>query len=588
MRDTRHGPVREGEAVRFRLWAPSSREVLLQRPDAEPLPMERDEEGFFSVAIPAAPGDLYRFRADGLDVPDPASRGQMGDVEGWSRLRLNPLGPVRPAPVRPWHETILCEVHVGTVTPEGSFRALAEKLPYFVEAGYTAIELLPVNDFPGRWNWGYDGVLPFAPDESYGTPEDLRALVDAAHDLGLGIMLDVVYNHFGPSGNYLPHYAGSFFTEKTKTPWGAAIDLANPVVRAFFTENAAMWLGEYDFDGLRFDAVHAFPPDGGDDLLADLVRACRAVKPDAWLVLENDDNAARWLVREEGRPRHFTAQWDDDIHHALHVLATGQTSGYYEDYAEDPTGALLRCLTEGFAYQGEPSRHRGGMPRGESSADLPPDAFVSFIQNHDQIGNRPFGDRIAATISPEELAVIHGIVMLSPQIPMFFMGEEAAVTTPFPFFADFEGDLAEAVREGRKREFAGFFADHEGSVEDLPDALEESTVAKARLDWGELGSGERETALARFRELATLRRRLVWPLAASGYRGTTCARDGGAVRVTWDFEAGALTLAANPSGGPARFEGIDAPPAHSLGEVRIAEGVVQLGPWSLALWSDAG
>lgn len=587
MMETRHGPRRDGDAVRFRLWAPNSDEVELLRPDAGPLAMERDVDGFFSVSVPAASGQLYRLRADGLEVPDPASRGQSGDVDGWSRLRLDPLGPARRGPVRPWHETILCEVHVGTATPEGSFRALAGKLRHFVDAGYTAIELLPVNDFPGRWNWGYDGVLPFAPDESYGTPEDLRALVDAAHEAGLGVMLDVVYNHFGPSGNYLPHYAGSFFTERTETPWGAAIDLANPIVRAFFNENAAMWLHDYDFDGLRFDAVHAFPPDGGDDLLAELARACRAVKPDAWLVLENDDNAARWLVRDGGRPRHFTAQWDDDIHHALHVLATGQTSGYYEDYAEDPTGALLRCLTEGFAYQGEPSPHRGGTPRGEPSATLPPDAFVTFIQNHDQIGNRPFGDRIAAALAPQELAVVHGIVMLSPQIPMFFMGEEAAVTTPFPFFADFEGDLAEAVREGRKREFAGFFADHEGSVEDLPDALAESTVAKARLDWGEFGSEERAQALARFRDLAALRRRLVWPLTASGHRGTACARDGGAVLVAWDFAAGRLRLAANPSGEAARFDGIDAPPAFSFGEVHVESGGVRLGPWSFALWSDA-
>jgi maltooligosyltrehalose trehalohydrolase len=577
---TRHGPVRDGAEVRFRLWGPSASEVLLVRPGHDPVPMRRGEDDFFECSVAARPGDRYRFHADGLDVPDPASRGQEGDVDGWSRLRLDPLGPTRRQAIRPWHEKILCELHVGTVTPEGSFRALAEKLPHFRDAGYTAIELLPVNDFPGRWNWGYDGVLPFAPDESYGSPEDLRALVDAAHDLGLGIMLDVVYNHFGPKGNYLHHYAEAFFTERVRTPWGAAIDLGNPIVRAFFVENAVMWLSDYDFDGLRFDAVHAFPHPEGDALLAEIAEACRAVKPDAWLVLENDDNAARWLVREEGRPRYYAAQWNDDIHHALHVTATGETTGYYEDYAEDPVRMLLRCLAQGFAYQGEVSRHRGEK-RGEPSADLPPEAFVAFIQNHDQIGNRPFGDRIAAMIPPDRLAVLQAIVMLSPQIPMFFMGEEAGVTTPFPFFCDWEGDLAEAVRQGRRREFAGFFESHAGSVDDLPDPLARSTVEMARLDWDELG-GE---AVAGFRDLAALRRRLVWPLAASGHRSTRGTRDGDAIIVEWRYKAGTLTLAANFGEAEVRFDKAAGRPAHSIGRVMVEGDAATLAPWSLAVWS---
>jgi maltooligosyltrehalose trehalohydrolase len=581
-RPSRHGPVRDGDGVRFRLWGPSASEVLLLRPDADPVPMRRNADDFFETTVPARPGDLYRFHADGLDVPDPASRGQAGDVDGWSRLRLDPLGPTRPRAIRPWHEKILCELHVGTVTPEGTFRALEAKLPHFRDAGYTAIELLPVNDFPGRWNWGYDGVLPFAPDESYGRPDELRALVDAAHGLGLGVMLDVVYNHFGPQGNYLHHYAEAFFTEKHGTPWGAAIDLSNPIVRAFFVENAAMWLRDYDFDGLRFDAVHAFPHPDGDALLGEIAEACRAIKPDAWLVLENDDNAARWLVRESGAPRYYAAQWNDDIHHAIHVTATGEIAGYYEDYAENPVRALLRCLVQGFAYQGETSPHRR-EPRGEPSGDLPPEAFVAFCQNHDQIGNRPFGDRLASMIDPGRLHLAQALVMLSPQIPMFFMGEEAALETPFPFFCDWEGELADAVRRGRRREFAGFFESHAGSVDDLPDPLAESTVAMARLPWDRLTS----EATARFRALSDLRQRLIWPLAASGHSSTRGRRDGDALSVEWRYKAGTLTLSANFGDGDATFDHAAGQPAHTIGSVQIEGGRATLGPWSLAFWSTA-
>jgi maltooligosyltrehalose trehalohydrolase len=456
-------------------------------------------------------------------------------------------------------------------------------LPHFVDTGYTALELMPVADFPGRWNWGYDGVLLFAPDRAYGPHDDLRRLVDAGHEAGLGMMLDVVYNHFGPSGNYLHHYAKDFFTDTVQTPWGAAIDLANPIVRRFFVENAVMWIRDYDFDGLRFDAVHAFPEAGGDTLLEEIAAACRAVKSDAWLVLENDDNAARWLARDGRRPRHYSAQWNDDIHHALHVAATGQTSGYYEDYADDPVASLVRCLTEGFAYQGEPSPHRDGTPRGEPSADLPPEAFVAFSQNHDQIGNRPFGDRLTASLEPRAIEILQAIVMLSPQIPMFFMGEEAAVKTPFPFFCDFGGELADAVRQGRQREFAGFFQDHAGSVEDLPDPLAEATFQSAKLPWEELSQEEPTRSLDQFRCLAEMRRVVVWPLVGSGYEGAAAKRSGRGFLVEWKFQAGTLRMAANLGDEPTRFEGPEDEPAFSIGQVEGA-GDTTLGPWSLALW----
>jgi maltooligosyltrehalose trehalohydrolase len=580
---TRFGPDFQEASTTFRLWAPSARDVRLLLPDAEPAAMNRDGEGFYSAAVAVEPGQRYRFEVDGLIVPDPASRAQDADVDGWSVLTPPaPLGRARA--VRPWHEAVIAEVHVGTATPEGTFSALAGRLPHFVDAGYTVIELMPVADFPGRWNWGYDGVLLFAPDEAYGTSEDLRRLVDAAHEAGLGIMLDVVYNHFGPSGNYLHHYAADFFTDKVQTPWGAAIDLSNPIVRRFFVENAVMWLRDYDFDGLRFDAVHAFPDDGGDTLLGEISEACRRVKPDAYLVLENDDNAARWLARDAREPRAYTAQWNDDIHHALHVAATDQRSGYYEDYAEDPIASLLRCLSEGFAYQGEPSAHRGGTPRGEASAELPPEAFVAFAQNHDQIGNRPFGDRLAASLDQERLAALEAVVMLSPQIPMFFMGEEAGVTVPFPFFCDFSGDLAEAVRAGRRREFAGFFEDHAGSVEDLPDPLSEDTFRSAKLPREGIAGAEASARLERFRNLAALRRRLIWPLLHSGHRSTSAERTGSAILVTWDFHGGRLALAVNLAAEGAEIAAPDAAPAHATGAVEVRAGRVSLGPWSVAAW----
>ncbi len=568
---TRFGPLREGPEVRFRLWAPDAAKVWLLRPDAPAVAMTRGADGFHSVSLPAAEGQLYRFRIGELEVPDPASRAQAEDVEGWSRL-VGPVPPPRSCAIRPWAEAIIAEVHVGTATPQGSFDALRAALPDYVAAGYTALELMPVADFPGRWNWGYDGVLPFAPDTRYGTPEGLRALVDAAHASGLAMLLDVVYNHFGPSGNFLSQYAGAFFSTAERTPWGPAIDLANPTVRAFFVENAVMWLRDYDFDGLRLDAVHAFIPGGGDALLAEIATACRAVKPDAWLVLENDDNAARWLSRTS-LPA-YTAQWNDDFHHALHVIATGQRSGYYGDYADDPVGALARCLTEGFAFQGEASSHRGGASRGEASAHLPPGAFVAFVQNHDQIGNRPFGDRLAAALAPERIAVLQFVVMLSPQIPLFFMGEEVGATTPFPFFCDFGGDLAEAVREGRAREFAGFFADHAGGPDDLPDPLAKTTVERARLRPGPDAAARR----ARFAALAQLRRRLVWPLTIAGDTpATELVRDGDALRIEWHFAVGTLTLAVNFGAQPACLTLPTAPPD-------AIEGAL-LAPWSAALWS---
>nr|WP_314073734.1 malto-oligosyltrehalose trehalohydrolase [uncultured Roseococcus sp.] len=577
---TRFGPLQKPEGTLFRLWAPDAEGVSLVLPDGEPMPMAEARDGFFELLIPGArAGQRYRFLVGGQPVPDPASRLQKGDVSGWSVVR-GELPPMRQAaPPRPWHEVVLAELHVGTATAEGSFEALIAKLDHFVACGITAIELMPVADFPGRRNWGYDGVLPFAPEEAYGSPAALRVLVDEAHARGLGVMLDVVYNHFGPEGNFLELYARRFFTEAHRTPWGAAIDLEQPLVRRFFVENALMWLTEYDFDGLRFDAVHAFAPPGGDLLLAEIAEACRAVKPEAWLVLENDHNAARWLERDaSGRPRFYTAQWNDDAHHALHVTATGEGSGYYADYAEDALAALGRTLAEGFFHQGDASAHRGGQLRGEVSSHLPPDAFVDFAQNHDQIGNRPHGDRLAGGLAPERLAFLRFLLLLNPAVPLIFQGEEAGLDTPFPFFCDFSGDLAEAVRKGRAEEFSHFFA----KASDLPDPLDRGTMELAKLPWNCMTP----EALAPFQALTAQRRKMVWPLLASGYRDAELRREVSVLLWRWRFEAGVLCLLANPGTVPSEMAIQPRQDGASIGEVVFDGTHTRLGPWSACAWVE--
>jgi malto-oligosyltrehalose trehalohydrolase len=582
---SRFGPRVEPGATRFRLWAPSASAVALVRPDREPVAMREAGDGFYEALVDGAgPGDRYRFRIGERDVPDPASRQQETDAEGWSVVR-RALPPPRRDVVRPWHEAVIAEVHVGTVSAEGTFTGLGERLGHFAEAGYTALEIMPLNEFVGTRNWGYDGVLPFAPDRSYGTPEELRALVDAAHDHGLAVLIDVVYNHFGPAGNHLHHYAEAFFAADETTPWGPAIALDNPIVRAFFCDNVAMWLEEYDADGLRFDAVHAFRTDGAGTFMAELASTARRIKPNAHLVLENDSNEARWLVRDpEGRPRHFTAQWNDDFHHVFYVAAGCDRSGHYGDYGDDPVGRAGRVLAEGFAYQGEVSARRKAA-RGEPSRHLPPEAFVSFVQNHDQIGNRPVGDRLTELLEPDALACLRFATMMSPHTPLFFMGEEAGLTTRFPFFCDFSGELADAVRKGRREEFSDIFGLHEGPAEELPDPLEPSTFAAAKIPWAVMETEPFRSALAAFRELAAARRRIVWPLAASGFREAVVAREGTAQRVSWQFRAGTLVMAINLGAGDGAIPAPDAAPAASAGRLHRQGERVALGPWSAALWA---
>jgi malto-oligosyltrehalose trehalohydrolase len=558
----------EGGA-RFHLWAPGAARVDLLRsgPDAGEAPMRPAGDGWFELEVARAEARTrYAFRIDGgLVVPDPASRCNPEDVHAPSLL-TDPLAfdwPDEAWRGRPWHEAVIYEAHVGCLTPQGTFLAAIDRLDDLAALGITALELMPVADFPGRRGWGYDGVLPFAPEASYGTPDDLKRLVAAAHARGLMVLLDVVYNHFGPDGNYLHAYAPPFFDPDVATPWGAAIDFDGPAsrtVRDFFIHNALYWIEEFHLDGLRLDAVHAMHDRSTPhfvDELAQAVRAGPGRERHVHLVLENDVNDARRLARAaDGARRRADAQWNDDVHHALHVLVTGETDGYYADYAAEPVRLLGRALAEGFAYQGEPSAYRGGARRGTPTSGLTPLAFVNATQTHDQIGNRAFGERIATLAAAQgredALRALVACVLLAPSPPMLFMGEEYAASTPFLYFCDFGGDLARAVTEGRRNEFARFARFSDPAVRSrIPDPNDPATFARSRLDWAERSAPAHASWLALYAELLSVRRHHLVPRLAAAGRGTFDLT-GSRLAVRWPLGAGCtLHLLANLSDTPA-------------------------------------
>lgn len=561
--------VQPDGGVRFRLWAPSARRAAVDV-DGAVMPLSAQGDGRFELITgEAGPGSRYEFIIDDARrVPDPASRYQPRDVHGPSEV-IDPLewewsddqwrG-------RPWAETVLYELHVGTFSPGGDYAGVTDRLDYLVDLGVTAVELMPLADFPGQRNWGYDGVFLYAPDTAYGRPNELKRLVDRAHAKGLMVFLDVVYNHFGPEGNYLHQYAPLFFTDRHHTPWGAAINYDGPgsrTVRDFVIHNALYWLEEYHFDGLRLDAVHAILDDSRPDILTELAgRVCAGpgAARQVHLVLENDDNAARYLGRDAaGRPRAYVAQWNDDIHHVLHVLLTGERTGYYQDYADQPVRRLGRCLAEGFAYQGESSAYREGRRRGEASAHLPPAAFVAFLQNHDQVGNRAFGERIARLAEPEAVRAATAVVLLSPQVPLLFMGQEWQAEQPFQFFCDFGEDIAGAVTDGRRREFSGFeqFRDP-ALLAGIPDPNDPATFHNSVLDWtardSEAGRGWRDL----HRRLLALRREHIVPRLAAIQPGTYRTVGDAGLEADWPIGGGGrLVMTANMSAMP--LDGLEAP-----------------------------
>lgn len=559
------------DRTRFRLWAPDRPEVTLEIDGGQAIAMTRDEDGWFSAEASVGAGARYRFRLDAdLAVPDPAARGQAGGVHGWSVV-VDPDAyrwTTSDWVGRPWEEAVIEEVHAGIL---GGFAGVAERLPALADLGVTAIELMPVNAFGGTRNWGYDGVLPYAPAEAYGSPEELKALVDRAHALGLMVFLDVVYNHFGPDGNYLGAYAGGFFHTDVHTPWGGAVAVDAEPVHRFFVDNARMWLEEYRVDGLRFDAVHAIGnPDFLDAMAAELREA---VGPDrhVHLVLENEENDADRLGADR-----FDAQWNDDFHNVLHVLLTGESSAYYQDFAEKPAERLARCLAEGFIYQGEGSPNHDGKPRGSKSDHLPPTAFVSFLQNHDQVGNRAMGERLTQLADADKLRAATALLLLGPQIPLLFMGDSEGSEAPFLFFTDFHDELADAVREGRRKEFAKFeaFADPEAR-ERIPDPNARSTFDQSRPEPGPDAAAWR----ALYRELLGLRHTHIVPrLKGTKSLGAEAIGEA-AVVARWRMGDGAtLTIALNLGD-----TGVSSP---ELAQPLFAHGEPG-APASVAAWVEA-
>lgn len=526
-----HGAIMlDAEHTRFALWAPDAFFVSVELEDGQSLPLLPQADGWFVIKTRCPAGTRYRYNIDGeLEVPDPASRAQAGDIHRHSVV-VDPLAYTwrhRDWLGRPWNEAVIYELHVGVL---GGFVEVEQHLARLAGLGVTAIELMPLAQFPGDRNWGYDGVLPYAPQASYGTPEQLKHLIDSAHGHGLAVMLDVVYNHFGPDGNYLHRYAKAFFNEDKHTPWGAAIDFRRREVRDFFIDNALMWLLEYRFDGLRFDAVHAIK---SPDFLQELAQRIRQQIDPArhvWLTVENEHNQASLL--QEG----YDAQWNDDGHNALHVLLTGETEAYYADYADNPTEQLARCLSQGFVFQGHTNRH--GEARGEPSGHLPPTAFVLFLQNHDQIGNRAFGERLHQLAHPDALKAATALLLLSPMIPLMFMGDEFAAEQPFLFFTSHHGELAELVREGRRNEFCAFDAFSDPAKrEQIPDPNAPQTFEDSRPN---LTASGQSAIYALYRQLLKIRHEQIIARLPGAHPLGAEALAPGAVSARWQLGDGSL------------------------------------------------
>ncbi|MFJ9852656.1 malto-oligosyltrehalose trehalohydrolase [Streptomyces sp. NPDC101150] len=506
----------------FEVWAPSAGRVTLQwageRAGEAPLPLERDagRAGWWRVTAPAGDGDRYAYRLDdGPPLPDPRA----------ARLPEGPGGPGavvdhgrfawrHPWPGRPLPGAVLYELHIGTYTAEGTFDAAAERLHHLADLGITHISLMPVCPFPGTHGWGYDGIAPWAVHEPYGGPDGLKRFVDAAHGHGLGVVLDVVHNHLGPSGNHLPSF-GPYFTDTHHTPWGTAVNLDAPgsdEVRRYFIASALAWLRDYRIDGLRLDAVHALHDSRARHFLAELSAAADALaghlRRPLFLIAESDRNDPRTTAPRASGGHGVHAQWNDDFHHALHTALTGESQGYYADFARTPLAALAKTLTGGFFHDGTYSSFRGrthGAPL--DPRVTPPYRLLSYAQTHDQIGNRAVGDRLTATLSPGLLGCAAALVLCSPFTPMLFMGEEWGARTPWQYFTDHtDPELAEAVRAGRRREFAAH--DWGSAADDWPDPQDPATRARCVLDWTEPDGAPHADLLDWHRTLLRLRREL--------------------------------------------------------------------------------
>lgn len=504
------GALVQPDGVQFRVWAPEVQQVeLVLDTEGDPRMMNRVGDYFETRITGLAAGARYRYRVDGgAPVPDPASRYQPDGVHGPSQV-VDPAryewqdGGWKGLPQR---DLAFYELHVGTFTEAGTFRGVMEQLPYLKRLGVTAVEIMPVGDFPGRWNWGYDPAAFFAPSRAYGSPDDLRALVDAAHQHGLAIFLDVIYNHFGPDGSYAAIF-GKFFTHKHSSPWGDGINLDDDHsegVRHFFIDNALHWLTEYHFDGLRLDATHALQDDSETHFLAELSEAVEALEGrKRYLIAEDERNLATLIRPRSAGGFSLDAVWADDFHHQIRNVTAGDADGYFADFAGTTAADLAKTLRQGWYYAGQRSVFQG-KPRGTDPAGISREHFVFCIQNHDQVGNRAMGDRLHHGIPLHLYRAVSALLLFAPELPLLFMGQEWAARSPFQFFTDHNEELGRLVSEGRKKEFGGFT----GFKGEVPDPQDPATFERSKLKWSELQEPAHAGIANLYRDLLRLRRAL--------------------------------------------------------------------------------
>ena len=575
---------------RFRVWAPAASRVEIEV-DGTQLLMIPGDGGWWTVEVDGCgPGSDYTYRLDGgPPLPDPRSAFQPSGVHGPSRLVDHDAFPWTDGAWRGAHlpSAVVYELHVGTFSPEGTFDGAIERLDHLVALGIDAVELMPVAEFSGDRGWGYDGVDLYAPHHVYGGPDGCKRLVDACHNRGLAVILDVVYNHLGPAGNYLPRF-GPYFTDRYRTPWGEAVNLDGPgsdEVRAFFLDNATQWLVDYHMDGLRLDAVHAILDTSAVHFLEELSsrvnELANAVGRRLWLVAESDLNDPRLVRAVDAGGYGLDAQWSDDFHHALHVAITGERSGYYQDF--DGIADVVTALGGTFVYAGRFSAHRGRR-HGRAASGLPGWKFFGYLQNHDQVGNRAMGERSSMLMSIDRLRVAAALVLLGPFVPMLFQGEEWGASTPFQYFTDHaDAELGAQVSEGRRREFASF-----GWETGVPDPQDPATFARSVLDWDEVELDDHAALLRWHTDLIELRR--CWPELTNGRvdqagvdvrAGVLWFRRGrvavianlGSTEATWPGPEGPhRLLAASGPGARIGEDGTIAVPAESVAVVAAAEG----------------
>lgn len=531
-----------------RVWAPIAKESVELDVDGQRTSMVRRERGWWSSDLELAHGVRYCFVVDGGEAtPDPRSRSQPDGPHEASAVD-EPDFAWTDAGFRaaPWSAAIVYEMHVGTFSKSGTFDGAIGHLEHLVELGVTHVELLPVVEFSGARGWGYDGVDLFAPHRGYGGPSGMRRLVDACHARGLAVLVDVVYNHLGPSGNYLDRF-GPYFTDAHHTPWGRAVNfdqVGADEVKAYFRDNARMWLEDFHVDGLRLDAVHAFYDSGAVPFLEDLMLDVRALEARVGrplvVIAESDLNDPRLVRPREAGGLGVDAQWSDDFHHALHVALTGERTGYYVDYEGLPD--LARAIERGWVYEGQyaASRERS---HGRALGDVPRARLVAYAQTHDQVGNRARGERLCHLVSTERAMIAAALVLLGPATPMLFQGEEWASSSPFQYFTDHpDAQLAHSVRDGRRREFAAFG----WKPEDVPDPQAERTFLDSKLDWSELARADRDHArvLAWHRDLIALRPRVAGAARVDVHLGQGLVMKRGDISVVVNLGARELSVPA--------------------------------------------